>query len=83
MDWPYQKGGIMENYIVRIYRREEDNPRVLVGVVEEVGVEGNKAFTNVDELLDILGPKKKRELHTQRKQVTKGMMKEGPINDRF
>ena len=73
----------MENYIIRIYRREEDNPRILVGVVEEVGVEGNKAFTNVDELLDILGPKAKASRHTQRKQMTKRMMKESPISDRF
>ena len=56
----------MENYIVRIYRREEDNPRILVGVVEEVGVEGNKAFTNIDELLDILNPKEKELLKPKR-----------------
>jgi hypothetical protein len=42
------------NYIVRIYRFKENNPRHLVGVVEEVGVKGKKAFTNYDELWDIL-----------------------------
>jgi hypothetical protein len=31
-----------------------DNPREFVGVVEEVGAEGKKAFTNVDELWEIL-----------------------------
>jgi hypothetical protein len=56
----------METYIVRIYRREEDSPRILVGVVEEVGVEGNKAFTNSDELLDILNSKEKELLKSKR-----------------
>ena len=48
----------MENYIVRIYRRVENDPRILVGVVEEVGVEGNKAFTNLEELWKILNSPK-------------------------
>ena len=42
------------NYVVRIYRFQKDNPRSLVGVVEEVGVEGKRAFTTYDELWDIL-----------------------------
>jgi hypothetical protein len=42
------------NYVVRIYRVEKNNPRHLVGVVEEVGIKGKKAFTNYDELWDIL-----------------------------
>lgn len=48
----------MENYIVRIYRRMENDPHNLVGVVEEVGVEGNKAFTNLEELWKILNSPK-------------------------
>jgi hypothetical protein len=44
----------MKTYIVRIYRCEKNVPRSLVGVVEEVGVEGKKAFTNLDELWKIL-----------------------------
>lgn len=44
----------MHNYIVRIYRKERDNPGLLVGTVEEVGAEGKKAFTTFDELWDIL-----------------------------
>lgn len=42
------------DYIVRIYRFEKKNPRYLVGVVEEIGVRGKKAFTNYDELWNIL-----------------------------
>jgi hypothetical protein len=42
------------NFVVRIYRFEKNNPRHLVGVVEEVGVKGKKVFSNYDELWDIL-----------------------------
>ena len=46
----------MENYIVRIYRFEKDNPRHLVGIVESVEGEkrGKRAFTNLDDLWEIL-----------------------------
>lgn len=44
----------MTSYVVRVYRRAEDNPRMLVGVVEEVGAKEKKAFTNLYELWDIL-----------------------------
>jgi hypothetical protein len=44
----------VDNYVIRIYRREKDNPRKLVGVVEEVGVQGKKAFTDLEDLWEIL-----------------------------
>ncbi len=43
----------MEDYIVRIYRRKEENGG-LFGVVEEVGVEGQKAFRSMEELVRLL-----------------------------
>lgn len=43
----------MDNYIVRIYRRDEKNPSKLVGIVEEVGVEEKRTFENIDELCEI------------------------------
>ncbi len=49
----------MDSYLVRIYRREEDNPRLLVGVVEQPGANGKKAFQNLYELWDILNPVKR------------------------
>ncbi len=49
----------MNCYIVRIYREEPDNPRELVGIVEEVGKKGKKAFTNLHELWEIMNPAKK------------------------
>ena len=48
----------MDSYLVRIYRRAEDNPRVLVGVIEEVGVREKKAFNNLQELWKILNQRK-------------------------
>jgi hypothetical protein len=54
--------GNSSSYIVRVYRSEKGNPRLLVGVVEEVGVEGKRAFQTYDELWDILNPR----LHKRR-----------------
>lgn len=49
----------MDSYLVRIYRREENNPKLLVGVVEEPGNNGKKAFSNLYELWGILNPVKR------------------------
>ena len=46
----------MENYIVRIYRRDKNAPCKLTGVVEDVRTEDKKAFRNLDELWEILNP---------------------------
>lgn len=62
------------DYIVRIYRFKKENPRNLVGVVEEVGVKGKKAFTNYDELWDILISSK--IIRQKQKQKRKEVMEE-------
>jgi len=61
------------NYIVRIYRFEKKKSRGLVGIVEELGAKGKKAFTNYDELWDILSSSKGIKRH----QVTKGNWRRG------
>ena len=61
----------MKKYILSVYRGEKDKPRTLVGVVEEVGLKGRKAFTNLDELWEILNP-------IEREQVQRRMR--GDIN---
>ena len=48
----------MNTYVVRVYRSEQDKRHLLVGVVEEVGVEGKRAFNNLDELWTILNSEK-------------------------
>ena len=59
---------IVANFIVRIYRFEKDNPKSLVGVVEEVGVKGKKAFTNYDELWEILNSPKSFKFQGSRRK---------------
>jgi hypothetical protein len=49
----------MTSYLVRIYRKAENNPHLLVGVVEEAGIKEKKAFHNFYELWDILNPVKR------------------------
>ncbi len=41
-------------YIIRVYRSKPNDPRRLVGIVEEVGGQMEKAFTHYNELWDIL-----------------------------
>jgi hypothetical protein len=45
---------IFASYVVRIYRHKKDDPRGLVGVLEETGGKGKKVFTNLEELWKIL-----------------------------
>jgi hypothetical protein len=44
----------METYIITIYREEEPDRPNFVGIVEKVGVEEKRGFTNLDELWTIL-----------------------------
>jgi hypothetical protein len=53
---------LLATYIIRLYRFQKNKPRSLVGVVEEIGVKGKKAFTNYHELWDILNPSKGRKM---------------------
>ncbi len=64
-------GGFMESYLVRIYRRADNNPRMLVGVVEEVGANDKKAFNNLYELWDILNPIRKDQTLFKRSKDSK------------
>jgi len=61
----------MDSYLVRIYRRTENNPRMLVGVVEEVGVKEKKAFHNLYELWDILNPVKRAPRQSKKNKNSK------------
>jgi hypothetical protein len=62
----------MTSYLVRIYRKAEDNTRMLVGVVEEPGVKEKRAFHNLYELWEILNPKKENQLNRRKTKVSKG-----------
>jgi len=43
-----------ESYIIRVYRREAEAERSLVGTIEIVETQEKKSFVNFDELRDIL-----------------------------
>jgi len=45
---------IVDNYIVRIYRRDEEDLRKIAGIVEQVGTEEKRSFHSLDELWTIL-----------------------------
>ncbi|MDR3553982.1 MAG: hypothetical protein P4L55_04450 [Syntrophobacteraceae bacterium] len=45
----------MEVYIIRIYRRDDADSRLLAGFVEQPEEQQSRAFANIDELLDLLG----------------------------
>ena len=51
---PVVTSRIMESYIVRIYRREDDPKMEMAGTVEEVGVGPQSVFHTSQELIDIL-----------------------------
>ena len=44
----------MENYIVRIYRRDSDDPQKIAGMVENVTKRENATFKSSEELMHIL-----------------------------
>jgi hypothetical protein len=44
----------LENYIVRVYRRDQDKPAEIAGLVELIEAEKKQAFKNLDELSQIL-----------------------------
>ena len=45
----------MDSYIVRIYRRSGRKARILVGTVEVAGIDRKVAFSNAEDLWEILG----------------------------
>jgi hypothetical protein len=58
----------LATYIVRIYRLKKGKPRGLLGVVEQVGVKGRKAFTDCDELWEIFSASKSMRTHKKERK---------------
>lgn len=56
----------MDSYIVRMYRRDAENPENLIGLVETVGEEVKRPFHNASELVAILS-----ESHSHKQTVAK------------
>ena len=57
---------LIATYIVRLSRFKKNRPRSLMGVVEEVGIKGRKAFNHYDELWDILNASKSVKSHREK-----------------
>ena len=51
---------LMKTYIIRIYRHNIADSRFIVGTVEKVGVHGKMAFSNRDELWEIMNSGSKK-----------------------
>jgi hypothetical protein len=69
----------MNTYVIRVYRYAPANPRAIVGVVETIGIEGNRAFTNYDDLWKIIfdGNKEMQNKRGNKKRKMKGWGIEG------
>lgn len=52
---PDTEGSSRENYLVRIYRRDKEDPDRIAGIVEFIEAEEKKAFATFDDLKAILG----------------------------
>jgi hypothetical protein len=67
----------MDSYVVRIYRRGGKKPRILIGTAEVAGAERKLAFSSIEELWDILGRRKGRDLcapSSSRRRLRKEVM---------
>jgi hypothetical protein len=51
-------GRAMDSYVVRIYRRDGKKSRILIGTVEVAGTGRKMAFSNTEELWEILRRRK-------------------------
>ena len=58
----------MDSYLIRIYRREKDNPEAIVGTIEEIGAQETYTFKNLSELSKVITVPKKRRRRTAKKK---------------
>ena len=77
----------MDSYVVRIYRRAGRRSRILIGTVEAPGTGRKTAFSNIEELWEILRRRKGRDLCAPpssrrhlRKEVMNGELGQGSRN---
>ncbi len=45
---------LMKTYVIHIYRHNSADPKFIVGTIEKIGVHGKMAFSNRDELWEIM-----------------------------
>ncbi len=49
-----QIGGEMKNFVIRVYRQDEEDENQLVGIVEHIEEDKQTSFSCMDELINIL-----------------------------
>ncbi|MEA3223191.1 MAG: hypothetical protein U9P49_08520 [Thermodesulfobacteriota bacterium] len=64
----------MDSYLIRIYRREKDNPEAIVGTIEEIGTEERQSFKDLSELSEIITLPKARRCGQTKNQGRKQTM---------
>ena len=74
----FSKDKDLDHYIVKVYRRDNDDPQKIVGQVQHVSTESERPFTHLEELNEILSHsgnicrrKKKRKVSNCRKKSEK------------
>ena len=50
----FSKEKDMDHYIVKVYRRDNVDPKKIVGQIQHVSTECERPFTNLEELNEIL-----------------------------
>lgn len=66
---------LMNTYIVRVYQKGNCIHNRLLGIVEKVGAAEKKAFTDFEELREILNPQKDQEDKRAKKKKAKRIPK--------
>jgi hypothetical protein len=59
----------LDIYVIRIYRRDDSEPGMIVGIVEDIGTNVKQRFSSFEELKKVLYPTEGRIPRT---------MKDGP-----
>lgn len=63
-----------DNYIVRVYRRSKESPYNIIGIIEDVEHEANKAFHNAEELAGIIAGKGKKNIKEMQRSTRLSLM---------
>lgn len=59
----------MESYVIRIYRRDEQYPQNIIGLVEDVMIQETRPFKNFNELWEILRKEEKKKKERKRERT--------------
>jgi hypothetical protein len=62
-----------DDYIIRIYRRDQRNPRMVVWTVEQVGEKLKMGFTDFEELWLTIGMQRGQTLRKEEGPTPEGM----------